>query len=47
MPLSQISLALFLSVYGLINVSNVRFEGTNLILGGLALITAVLIFAKK
>jgi hypothetical protein len=43
----QILLACFLAVYGLINVTNIRFDGTNIILGVLAIACAICLFVRK
>lgn len=47
MTIWQILLACFLGVFGLINVTNIRFDGTNIILGILALACAVFLIAKR
>jgi len=47
MTIAQILLACFLAVYGLIQVTNVRFDGTNIILGLLALACAICLFLRK
>jgi len=47
MSLSSIFLALFLLCYGLLTVTNVRFEYSHVVLGVLAITSAVLMFCKK
>lgn len=47
MSLSSILLALFLLCYGLLTVTNFRFDYSNVVLGGLAIAAGVLMFAKK
>jgi len=47
MTIWQILLACFLAVYGLIHVTNIRFDGTNIVLGLLAIATAVFLIARK
>lgn len=47
MSLSSILLALFLLCYGLLTVTNFRFEYSHVVLGLLAIAAGVLMFAKK
>lgn len=47
MTLSNLFLALFLLCYGLLTVTNFRFEYSHVVLGVLALVAGVLFFAKK
>jgi hypothetical protein len=47
MSISSILLASFLLVYGLLTVTNIRFEFSHVVLGGLAIAAGVCLFAKK
>jgi len=47
MTIWQILLACFLAVYGMIQVTNIRFDGTNIILGLLAIAAAICLVLRK
>lgn len=47
MSLSQILVALFLLCYGLLAVTNFRFDHSQIVIGALAIAAGILIFAKK
>jgi hypothetical protein len=47
MSLSSILLAIFLLCYGLLTVTNFRFDHSNVVLGLLAIGAGALMFARK
>lgn len=47
MSLSSILLAVFLICFGLLGVTNIRIDHSQVVLGALAIAAGVLIFAKK
>ncbi len=47
MSISSILLACFLLCYGLLAVTNIRFEYSHVVMGGLAIAAGVFIFARK